>query len=86
VCAAAHDYANVSDGKNQVVFVPAADQIDQGETRLRVYYVIVLADYVEYWASDIAQIDCPATNLQATLSKEIVLKETFRQLSEEAPG
>ncbi len=78
VRATAYHHADVSDRKDQVVFIAAADQIDQGETGLRVYYVIVFADDVEHWASDIAKIDRPATNLQAALSRQIVLEEPFR--------
>jgi hypothetical protein len=64
----------------QAVIMSPQELRRKGQTKLEAFY------YHANACGRKDRVDYPTTDLQAALSREIILKETFRQLAEEVPS
>src|SRR5712692_9351647 len=84
--AATHHNTDVTDRKHKVALIIATNQIGQRQAGLRVDYIIVLTQDVEYGASDPLQVNHLAADLEPSLREKVVLKEVVGQLTADLPG
>ena len=76
---AAYGEAHVAHWEEQVLFVLAADMIQQWQTRVWMDHIIVLANDIQHWTRDTAEVNAVLAYLQLAAEELILAKEVDTQ-------
>ena len=82
----AHHDPDMTSREDQILLVPAANQLQQRETGLWMDDIIMFSHHVEHWATDVLEIDTLLPNREFPLGKEIVAKDVGGDFAKNLPS